>query len=320
MAHPQHLLADHAHRDGHAHALSRPLATAFLTLVLLALCASSAEAQLGKLKKMGAAAIKDAAKEKLGTDKKEAVKGATETAGTGSSSAKRDAMPTLDDDRIALLLASLMPQVKVAEQRAAAAAARTAYLERKKVSDACMERAGKDLNPMAISASAEKNAAKINVLQKQTEAAQMRLNAASKANDLRRLVFLQDTVTILTQRSAALTIGAPCTFEFTPPAMIEERYSQMQSSGSSESSDGFDPGEATRGVMTHYEYGLLRERLALWALLQEDPALKGLGKQGVFSAEEQTALSGHADEIKKLAPLFKRDALTWKTWSDLRDW
>lgn len=319
MAHPHHALVPHAHAGGRVHAFSRTLLAAFVTLLLLALCASSAEAQLGKLKKMGASAIKDAAKEKLGTDKKEAVKGATE-ASSAAGGASRDAMPTLDDDRIALVLASLMPQVKAAEERAAAAAVRTAYLEKKKASDACMDRAGKDFNPMTVSANAEKNATAINTLQKQIDAAQTRLNAAFSAGDLRRQVFLQDTVTVLTQRSAALTMGAPCTFEFTPPPMILERYSQLQERQAGKADNGFDPGEATREVLTRYQFGLLRERVALWALSQDDPALKGLGKEGVFTAAEQTALAGHAAEIRKLTPLFKRDAMIWKTWDDLRDW
>lgn len=299
--------------------LTSRVATTLTVALLLTVAATPAEAQLGRLKKMGADAIKDAAKDKLSTDKKETAKAAASTE-TGTAKAKAPALPTLDEDRVALLVAGLMPQVKAAEVRAAAATARNAYLTRKKASDACIERASKDLNVAAISANAEKNSAKITALQKQTDAVQARLNAASNANDLRRQLYLTDTVTILTQRSAALTLGAPCEFDFTPSAMLEERLASMQSTGSREASAGFDPGEATRGVFSRYHYGLLRERLALWAMMQEDPSLKDTGKEGVFTAEEQAALTAHAADIRKLAPLFKRDALTWKTWEDLRDW
>lgn len=308
----------------HPIAHSRLLLTAGLTLLLLALCASSAEAQLGRLKKMGADAIKDAAKDKLSTDKKDAAKpGATPASSAtpaAASKPKSAGMPVLDDDRIALVLASLGPLVKEAQIRADAEAASRAYVEKKKIGDACVQQASKNVNPMAMAAAAQKNSARITALQKQTEPMQRRLNKAVEDKDLRTQLYLQDSLSVLSMRSASLSMGTTCIFEFAPPAMLEARLLEMQDRSSSGDGGNFDPGEATRGVLSRYEYGILRERIALWALLQENPALKGLGKEGVFTAEEQAALGIHAAEIKKLTALFKSDAMIWKGWSDVRDW
>ena len=265
-----------------------------------------ASAQLGRLKKMGADAIKDAAKDKLGLDKQ-------------APEAKAAGMPTLDDNRIALVLASLAPQVKAAQVRADAAAAAAAYDEKVKASAACTERATKDVNPMAIAAASQRNAAQIAALQKQSEAVQQRLNAAMQGNDLRKQAYLQDSATVLTERAALLSIGASCPKDFAPAAVLDARVLDMQGR---RSDDGgrFDPGEATRGALSRTEYGILRERIALWTLMQANPALNGIGKEGVFSAEEQAALAKHSADLAKLAPLFKSNGMVWKTWGDLRDW
>ena len=75
---------------------------ALVAAVSLLAAPRAASAQLGKLKKMGADAIKDAAKDKLGIDKKAP---ATDAA-TAAGGTKAAGIPTLDDDRI-VRLASL---------------------------------------------------------------------------------------------------------------------------------------------------------------------------------------------------------------------
>ena len=294
-------------------------ACALAALSFLLLSPRVTQAQLGKLKKLGADAIKDAAKDKLGTDKKDAATSAAGAQGAAAGKAKAAGMPMLDDARITLVLASLMPQVKAAQIRADAAAAAGAYLEKKKAGDACVQRAAKTIDPMAVSASAEKNSARITAIQKQTEPMQRRLDQSYQSKDLRTQLFLQDSVTVLTMRSTSLAMGVSCTFDFAPPAMIEARVMEVQAA-SSGSANEFDPGESVRGALSRYEYGLLRERVALWALVQDTPTLKGLGKEGVFTADEQAALATHSAEIRKLTPLFKSDAMIWKGWDDLRDW
>lgn len=279
---------------------------ALVAAVSLLAAPRAASAQLGRLKKMGADAIKDAAKDKLGMDQK-------------APAAKAAGMPTLDDGRIALVIASLAPQVKAAQIRADAAAAAAAYEAKEKAAAACTERATENVTPTAIAEAAKRNTAQIEALQKQSNAVQMRLNAAMQANDLRKQAYLQDSATVLNERLALLSLGATCTKEFAPPAVVEgwifERQERRDDDGGR-----FDPGEATRGALTRTEYGILRERIALWTLMQANPALNGVGKEGVFSAEEQAALAKRSADLGKLAPLFKSSAMIWKTWSDLRDW
>jgi len=288
---------------------------ALVAAVSLLAAPRAASAQLGKLKKMGADAIKDAAKDKLGIDKKAP---ATDAA-TAAGGTKAAGIPTLDDDRIALVIASLAPQVKAAQIRAEAAAATAAYEAKEKASTECFERASNAVNPMSLGELSKRNAAQITALQTQSNAVQQRLNEAMQANDLRKQAYLDDSVTVLTERITLLTIGAPCTKEFAPPVVVEARVRSLQGP-SNNGRSRFDPGEATRGALSRTEYGMLRERIALWTLMQAKAVLEDIGKEGVFSAEEQAALAKHSADLAKLAPLFKSDAMLWKTWGDLRDW
>lgn len=286
-----------------------------LAAVSLLAAPRAASAQLGKLKRMGADAIKDAAKDKLGMDKK----APPTDAATASGGAKAAGIPMLDDNRIALVLASLAPQVKAAQIRADAAAATAAYEAKQKASGECFERASKTVNPMSLGEFSRRNATQIEALQAQTNAMQQRLNAAMQANDLRKQAYLDDSVTVLTERGVLLTMGATCTREFAPPVVVEARVRSQQEPSDTDRAR-FDPGEATRGALTRTEYGILRERIALWTLMQANPVLKDTGKEGVFSAEEQAALTKRSAELAKLAPLFKSNAMLWQTWGDLRDW
>ena len=177
---------------------------ALVAAVSLLAAPRAASAQLGRLKKMGADAIKDAAKDKLGMDQKAP---ATDAA-TAAGGTKAAGIPTLDDNRIALVLASLVPQVKAAQIRADAAAAVTAYEAKEKATAACTERASENVTPMAMAEASRRNAAQIEALQKQSNGVQQRLNAAMQANDVRRLAYLDDSVTVLNERAALLSIGA----------------------------------------------------------------------------------------------------------------
>ncbi|WP_158514883.1 hypothetical protein [Gemmatimonas phototrophica] len=288
----------------------------------MVLCTTPAQAQFGKLKKIGADAIKDAAKDKLSTDKKPA---STSTAGTAAPTARKEAAtPVFTEDKVALLVISLAPQIKDAQLRDDAARANAAWVPKKKASDACIENASKTMNPMMIATNAQKNEARINAIQKQIESINKRMNAATQLKDVRSQLFLQDSSVTLTMRMAVLTYGISCQMDFTPAPILEyqavERERMMREASGNESAEGFDPGSAVTGVMSNYEYGLLRERMALWALMQDNPALKDVGKAGTFTPEETAALTAHAADIKKMLPLFKSDALTWKTWSDLKSW
>lgn len=299
--------------------------TALLTsALLLAATATPAQAQLGKLKKMGADAIKDAAKDKATGKKDSVVAPATAAKGSSASTARKNNF-TISEERLTLVLATLEPQVVAAERRMVALNASKAHEAKKKQSEACMQALGKSYNPMAAAAVYEKNEARITATQKLSEAVASRLADAISKDDRRAMAFLQDSSLTLQMRSAVYTMGGACVVDFTPPAIIQaqldEVAAQQAASGSEVGESGvlFDPGAAAKSAMTRWEYGMVRERIALWALLKENPALEK-GKEGVFTPEEEAVLSAHAASLKKMAPLFKSEALRWSTWSDLKSW
>lgn len=297
---------------------SRILLIALMTLPLV-FVPRTGSAQLGRLKKMGADAVKEAVKDKLGAEKKKetpTASGTTSPTGETRTAVSESGAPKIDDARIALVLGSMMPQIKGAQSRAAAAAAIAAYEQKQSAAEACAKRAEKSPPPANIAAAMEKNAARFEEMTRKTEAMRERYDKAMEANNVRQQVFLEDSMHVMSMRTSTAFVGVPCAFEFAPAALLESRVLERQGLAG----ERFDPGEGVRGTLSRTDYAILRERLALWTLLQADPALKDLGRYGVFTAEEQAVLSRHAAELVKLAPLFKTDALVWKGPKDLRDW
>lgn len=290
--------------------------------LLLMVVASPAQAQLGRLKKLGADAVKDAAKDKLAGKKDTAtVAPATASSSGGGTSAKKVDL-ALTDDRIALVVASLQPMVAEAQKREELARVTREYRAKTEATNKCMEAATKSFNPMTMGSMSEKTQADLERAGARTEAAQKRLSAAIERQDRRAQLFLQDTVNVLLQRSAYLTMGAKCTIDFTPTAIIEAQIAAQSRTVVSEDmdSDTFDPPAVAKEQLTRYQYAVIRERIALWALQQDNPTLKGVGKEGVFTAEEQAALAANAADIKKLTPYFKSGSMRWSTWGDLKAW
>jgi hypothetical protein len=296
---------------------------AFLAGAML-LFATPVQAQFGKLKKLGADAIKDAAKDKLsGTNKKDSTttstgaraSGATGgTSASSSSTAKKNDF-TLTEDRVALVLVSLESQVADAQKRDEAIRATRAYLLSKEALDSCVKLATKRVTPATMAASAQKNSARISAIDDQARAASKRMSAAMEAGDMKTASMLADTVNVLQTRSALLTMGATCKAEFKPAVLAAQENGQQDE----EVNGTFNPGATVTELLSVYEYGMLRERIALWALLQENPSV-AKGKEGVFTAGELAALTANAAAIKKLTPYFKSDAMIWKTWNDLKSW
>lgn len=289
-------------RHGAPHAL-------LLGAAALLCLASPAHAQLGRLKKMGADAVKDAAKEKLGVEKKDA---------PGSAASARSTDGIVTGERVTLVLASLEPQVAQAQRTEEAQRARAAFKAKRDAYDKCAELATKNFRPgtPAHVAAVQRNEARITALQNQAAAASDRMAKAAEAGDMRKYAIIADTVNVLQSRASMLSIGATCSPDFTPPVLIGQQSSGDDSDGAS---GEFDPGPAVTRSMSRYDYGLLRERLALWVLLQENPSL-AKGRQGVFTADEEAVLTANAAALKKFAPYFRTDAMIWKTWSDVKSW
>ncbi|WP_337169833.1 hypothetical protein [Gemmatimonas aurantiaca] len=298
-----------------------------LAMLLSMATAVPAHAQLGRLKKMGAEAAKKAAEEKV-TGKKDAASGtsgsdATSSAGeaSGATAARTTVSYVLSGDRIDLVLAALTPRVEDAEKRQAAKKIRREWAVKDSTNRACLEKQTRQgADPMAIVAAMEKNKAALERLQAQQIPLTKRLNEAASKQDMRTMRFVQDTLQTIQMRQAALSVGASCAFDFTPPVLIEADLATNGMSGDHDADAGsFDPPASVKAELTTVQFGRLRERIALWAMLQETPGIK-VGKEGVFTEEEQAALTARAANIRKLTPLFRGNALRWSDWGDVKSW
>jgi hypothetical protein len=212
--------------------------------LLLTAVAAPAQAQLGRLKKMAADAVKDAAKDKLAGQKDSATTATTGKAtGGATGSAATPVDLTLSDDRIALVLASLQPMVADAQKRQELARVRKSHAASSAASKACMDSLAKSFNPMTMGSMSDATSAQITRINDQASGAADRLNVAIKRNDKRAWLFLQDTVMVLQQRSAVLTMRGKCTVDFTPPPIIEAQVAQQMRQAESEDTDrdGFAP-------------------------------------------------------------------------------
>jgi hypothetical protein len=302
---------------------SAPRATRYVPwlVVALALSATPAFAQLGKLKKLGADMAKDAAKEKLEGKKDTPAKAAE--ASSSSSSSKRNTELVIDEDRVALVVASMQPMLADAVSRREARAATAQHEERSKASRTCLEAAQMraSANPMSTMESAQKNEAQIERFTKEVERLSEKMSKAVNDNDVRTRVYVTDTLTVMQVRMSMAVLGSNCPVHYTPAAILDAQIKSQSRTVVSEDMDAgeFDPPAAAKENLSRYQFGLLRERIAIWALKQEDPTFKA-GKLGIFTPEEEAALQANAADIKKLTPLFKDGSLRWSTWGDLTQW
>lgn len=284
--------------------------------------ATPAHAQLGKLKKLGAEALEKATKEKTAGKTPETAKSGS--ADAAPSTAKK-ANYTITTERLELVLASLEPLVTDAERMAAASRAEADYSAKRKAADACLERAQQMFNPMSMMTENPQRTAKLDAISKQMDGVNKRSEAAMKRDDFRASIALRDTAMALAMSQAIITMGANCTYPYLPVAMIDAQAAAQQKASAartSESSDGgeggtFEPTPAAKEAMTPQEFGMVRERAALWALSQTNPTLASGAK---FTPDEEAALGGKAAQLKKLGPLFASNSLRWSTWGDLRNW
>jgi hypothetical protein len=299
--------------------------------VMLVLLPSSSEAQLGRLKKLGAEAVKDAAKDKLvGKDTTAASAGKPAAAGSAASSSAsgtpkapaRTANYTITAERIDLVVASLKPQVAAAEMDFALRKVIADYKAKRDAAQACFDRASKTFNPMSMMNQSEAQQKRTAAIQAQAEAVNKRLNASrEKDTNLRGSLFLKDSADVLQLNMAASTMGSSCAYPFAPPAVIDAQVAEMERSSTERASDGSTV-EATADAkqsMTWPEFGKIRERMALWLMAQSNPSLRK-GSEGTFTAEEDAAMSAKAAELKGLTPLFASSALRWSSWGDVKSW
>ena len=288
--------------------------------VLLAIPLSNAHAQFGKLKKMGADAIKDKAKEKMaGKDTPEATKSGA--AAEGGKSVAADSKPvnmTLNASQLDLMLAALAPMAADAEQATQAVRMKSEHIAKRKAAEKCMQdgQVAMSAGRMPTPTAAGKVRAK--QLSKEAERLQLVSNAALTDGNRRAWAFAQDSSTAMQMQSTVLEIGFKCDFAITPPAVMEREFGNYGNSGDLPAEQSAIPAIA-RSTFTKYQFSLLRERIALFALLSVDPTLKA-GKQGVFDDEERAALTARMADIQKLLPYFKNGTMRWTSAEDLSTW
>lgn len=273
----------------------------------VAFAPASASAQLGRLKK----AATEAAKEVTGA-KPEPAKAAA-----GSSSS----LFVITPERLTAVIAVMETNMARAEKEAAAKAAEADYNSKKKAWESCAETQLKAVTgKMPATDGIQKSAA----ISKQSSAISQKLAPAQSSQNYRAVIALTDTMQILSMRSALVMYGADAKCGagvYMPPALVDAAAEKMARSNSSDSR-----GNETvvspehRAGMTTQQFGMVRERMALWVLQQTNNAPVGNNKYGVFTAEEQAALDAQGAKIKKWAPVFKDAPNTWATWGDIKSW
>ena len=301
-------------------ALSRVVLLPAIAL-LVATPVSTAQAQFGKLKKIGADAIKDKAKEKMaGKEAPVTTKdGVPVTAGKAASSDSKPVNMTITASQLDLMLAALTPMAADAEKKTQAKLLAAEHTRKTQIADKCL----KDGTNAMIAARKGPNI---------TEASKTRARALNKeagrlsdvtmksyeSGDRRAGAFAQDSMNTMQMQIAVLEMGLSCKFEFTPPAVMESMVATYGMSGDLPEAGSNIPA-AARSAFDKYQFALLRERIALFALSTADPTAK-VGKEGVFTDEERAALTARAAEIQKLTPYFKNGTLYWIGAGDLSKW
>jgi hypothetical protein len=278
-----------------------------VSALLVPLC--SAGAQFGKLKKMGGDMIKDAA----------GVKAEEKTAGkidgkTGSKSGSEDY--TVTAARLDGVLASLAPLMAEAQTRASAKAQRGAYDAKSKAFDACVAKAT-EKPVMPTSENLQKSAD----LQKRAEALMQRASATS-GKRTRAAVAVQDSARVVTLQMTSVVLGGACgTPPFMPIALVDELLLRENENPNADEapSPRFEVPASARTGMSVRQYGMVRERIALYALMQAGAA-KGSGPIGTFTADEKAALDARAADLTRFMPMFRDGFIRWTTWSEVKTW
>ena len=277
------------------------------TVIIAALLTAApavAHAQIGRLRKIGADVARDAA----GVPKVEPVK-------TGN-----DITITPERlDAVVTFLGSRLERYRI-EQEARVAAKEFETWQRTFVE--CIENAAKGVT---IPSSEGMEAA--NQLTAKMAPLMERMSAHISANNKLALEYVQDTLRVLGSEQQQLMFGATrCgKARYTPKAIIESRVArasnpnvQVDESGSHL---GIDVPANRRGGMSHYQFGMVRERMALWALMQDGVVqAEKAGKSGIFSDAERAALAARSSDIKALAPLFRDGTIRWTNWGDITSW
>ncbi|MEP6834638.1 MAG: hypothetical protein ABJB74_14680 [Gemmatimonas sp.] len=271
----------------------------------VALLPNLASAQLGKLKK----AATDAAKEKAGTK--------SETPAPASANF------VITADRLAAVMTVMDASMEKAAKDAAAKAVVTDYNTKHKAYEKCIETQMQTLAGKAPSVDGMQKAA---AESQKTGALSQRMLAAQRANKYREVVALNDTMQIMSLRPTLIMYGLETKCGgpvYMPLAIVDDNAAKMASANGSQSNNIANEvtvSPSARAGMTTQQFGMVRERAALWALQQTNNAPADNNKYSVFTADEQAVLSAQGAKLKKWAPIFKESPATWSGWGDIKAW
>ncbi|MBK6485935.1 MAG: hypothetical protein IPF98_03495 [Gemmatimonadetes bacterium] len=288
--------------------------------VIVLATAMPLEAQVsGRLKRLGKDALKNAAKDKVdGKDSSAtSASGATTPAKANASVAAVDF--TITEERVSAVLVALGPAAERARSRMAANAERAPFEARREKFEACLKQ---NVDVEAIPSAANMTAAE--KIGARNEALSKRVNKALADQDARAYTYAEDSARVGIQLGMATVYGATRTCgtpPYTPPALLEAAIAERTASTSGTSATDLQVADPALSLMTQTQFGMLRERIALFAMLKGGlvPDNK-LGKEGVFTDAEVVVLEVHGAELIKLAPLFQGKALQWSGTADLRGW
>lgn len=291
-------------------AMSLPMLS---VLLLLSAAPSVAEAQFGKLKDLGSKVAKDAARDAAIRKTAEAVgvetgTGSSAGASTGSSSSR--VSYDITAERLDAVLAALAPMMEDARKRAATRQMLDTFTTKRTAFEDCVRTATSRVT--SVSAEAVERA---NVYNEKVVPMVERYTQLSQRPDRRRdAILLQDSLAVLSLQAQLAMAGAKCG----PPvyrtvAVADAELEADQSSGTGQ----WQVPQDKRAGMNASQFGRLRERIALWALIQEGDAK---ATEGRFSDNEAQALQARAGELKALAPFFRDGTLAWTHWGDIKSW
>ena len=265
----------------------------------------TASAQLGRLKKAAA----DAAKEAAGVKPKN-------ESGTENF--------PITVERLDAVLATLEPAMLEAQRVMALKAATAVYDNTRKANEKCVNDAtlaltagGKAMVPSP--AKMQQVAANGQVTVKMMQ----RLQPAIQAKRYREAAALQDSLALAGASTASMMfdLEPKCgKLPYKPAVMLDDEAINMARQGSGSTTNLVVVPPANRAGMTMQQFGMVRERAALWALQQTGNAPVGNNKYSVFTTAEQSVLEARGDRLKKMAPFLKDQPARWTSWGELQTW
>lgn len=278
-----------------------PRALFAVAALLIAMPAQRADAQLGRLKKAAEQAAKDAVGKK-----------AEPVTGTTKSS---DNSTEITAARLDAIITALNARVAIAQQISKGKALEAEFTPKRKAFEDCVRKAGERMASTGTPPSAEGMQKMGDYNMKATAYMQRYAAIIQDKSRQREVLFLQDSGTAYAMLGQAAMTGTNCGPALFAPAAVIDYHVAMQTVNADDGQ--WMVPEPNRGGMETWQFGRIRERVALWALIQAGAAKPSEGK---FSESENATMQQKAKELAVLAPFFKDGAMTWVTWSDLKGW